>query len=35
MVSDVIFDETSMIQVLAPKASGVEIMQRVDKQVEF
>ena len=32
---DVIFDETSMIQVLAPKDSSVETMQRVDKQVEF
>ena len=31
----VIFDETSMIQVLAPKDSSVEIVQRVDKQVEF
>ena len=32
---DVIFDETSMIQVLAPKDSSVEIMQRADKQVEL
>ena len=32
---DVIFDETSMIQVLAPKDSSVETVQRVDKQVEF
>ena len=30
-----IFDETSMIQVLAPKESSVETVQRVDKQVEF
>ena len=35
MVSNVIFDETSMIQVLTPKDSSVEIVQRVDKQVEF
>ena len=32
---DVIFDETSMIQVLAPKDSSVETVERVDKQVEF
>ena len=32
---DVIFDVTFMIQVLAPKDSSVETMQRVDKQVEF
>ena len=32
---DVIFDETSMIHVLAPKDSSVETVQRVDKQVEF
>ena len=32
---DVIFDENSMIHVLAPKDSSVETMQRVDKQVEF
>ena len=32
---DVIFDETSMIQVLAPKESSVETVKRVDKQVEF
>ena len=32
---DVIFYETSMIQVLAPKDSSVETMQRVDKQMEF
>ena len=28
---DVIFDESSMIQALAPKESSVETMQRVDK----
>ena len=28
---DMIFDETSMIQVLAPKDSSVKTMQRVDK----
>ena len=32
---DVIFYETFMIQVLDPKESRVETMQRVDKQVEF
>ena len=32
---DVFFDETSMIQVLAPIESSVETMQRVDKQVDF
>ena len=32
---DVIFYETSMIHVLAPKDSSVETEQRVDKQVEF
>ena len=32
---DVIFYETSMIQVLSPKDSSVEIVQRFDKQVEF
>ena len=32
---DVIFDETSMIQVLAPKDSSVETVQRVNKQMEF
>ena len=32
---DVVFDETSMIQVLASKDSNVETVQRVDKQVEF
>ena len=32
---DVIFYETSKIHVLAPKESNVEIVQRVDKQVEF
>ena len=32
---DVIFDEASMIQVLAPKESNVETVRRVDKQVEF
>ena len=32
---DVIFDETSMIQVLAPKDSSTETVQRVDKHVEF
>ena len=32
---DVIFDETSMIYVLAPKESSVETVQRIDKQVEF
>ena len=32
---DVTFDETSMIQVLAPKDSSVETIQRVDKHVEF
>ena len=32
---DVIFDETSIIQVLAPKESSVETVQRVDKHVEF
>ena len=32
---DMIFYETSMIQVLSPKDSIVETMQRVDKQVEF
>ena len=29
------FDETSMTQVLTPKESSVETVQRVDKQVEF
>ena len=32
---DVIFNETSMIHVLAPRESSVETVQRVDKQVEF
>ena len=32
---DVIFDETSIIQVLAPKESSVETVQRVDKHLEF
>ena len=32
---DVIFGETSMIQVFAPKDSSVETVQRVDKHVEF
>ena len=32
---DVIFYETSMIQVLATKDSSVETIQRADKQVEF
>ena len=32
---DVIFYETSMIQILDPKDSSVETMQRADKQVEF
>ena len=32
---DVIFYETSMIQVLAPKDSSVETVQRVDKHMEF
>ena len=32
---DVIFDETFMIKVLAPKDSSVETMQSADKQVEF
>ena len=32
---DVILYETFMIQVLAPKDSSIEAMQRVDKQVEF
>ena len=32
---DVNFDKTSMIQVLAPKDSSVETVQRVDKHVEF
>ena len=32
---DFIFDETSIIQVLAPKEPSVETVQRVDKQVEF
>ena len=32
---DVIFYGTSMIQVLASKDSSIQIMQRVDKQVEF
>ena len=31
----VIFYEASMIQVLAPKESNVETVQRVDKLVEF
>ena len=31
---DVIFDDTSMIKVLAPKDSSVETVQRADKQVE-
>ena len=32
---DVIFYETSMIQVLAPKEFSVKTVQRVDKHVEF
>ena len=32
---DVIFDETSLIQVLAPKDSSVETVHRVNKHVEF
>ena len=32
---DVIFDETSMIHVLAPKESSVEFVKIADKQVEF
>ena len=32
---DVIIDETSMIEVVAPKDSIVETVQRVDKHVEF
>ena len=32
---DVLFDETSMIQLLAPKESSVETVQKVDNQVEF
>ena len=32
---NVIFDKTSMIQVLAPKDSSIETVQRADKQVEF
>ena len=32
---NVIFDKTSMIQVLAPKDSSIEIVQRDDKQVKF
>ena len=34
-IIDVIFYETSMIQVLAPKDSSVEIVHRSDKHVEL